>query len=398
MSLFSFARKQLPLDDKERLNWLRLIRTSTIGPVTFYKLLETYGSAGEALVALPDIAAKSGRKKPLFIPDDKIIEKELRALDKLKARYVTAADNDYPLALAAIEDAPPVITVIGDLSIAQKNCVAIVGSRNASHNGRNFAEKIARELGQNDITVASGLARGIDTSAHKGSLKTGTIAVIAGGLDHIYPQENTDLFHDIAKNGLIIAENPIGTAPRAQDFPRRNRIVSGLCAGTVIVEANMRSGSLITARLAAEQGRDVYAVPGHPLDPRGEGTNKLIRDGAILARCADDIIEDLRNFTAGGLDDSAKRQYHFETVNTPDTDVVDSTPNETPEKTNDTDDIKTKLLRGLSFTPSMIDALIQQYGASAADMQIALIELEINGDIQRLPGNQIVRLHQDNPK
>ena len=402
MNLFSFSyRKNESLDEKERLNWLRLIRTERIGPISFYKMLETYGTATRALEAIPEITAKSGKKSRMRIPSDRDIDRELKAIEKYGARLITAADPDYPLPLGAIDDAPPVICVMGDIILAQRNCVGIVGSRNASHNGRNFAKKLARDIGKQDITVASGLARGIDTAAHKGSLETGTIAVVAGGLNHIYPQENTDLFKAIAAQGLVIAENPMGTAPRAQDFPRRNRIVSGLSSGVVVVEANERSGSLITARLAAEQGRDVYAVPGHPLDPRASGTNRLIRDGALLIRSAADVLDDLQNFAGHDLH-APKRNYTIQTgtdhsdtqTDIPQNQNTDtSTPSQPPSPSADTD-VKALLLDVLSFTPTAIDELIQTHKITAPAMQIAILELEITGDIERVPGNKIVRIRE----
>jgi DNA processing protein len=233
----------------------------------------------------------------------------MAALEKFGATILCAGEPGYPLALAAVEDAPPVLSVIGDINLLARPTIGIVGARNASLNGRKFAEILARDLGENGHAIASGLARGIDTAAHTGSLPTGTIAVVAGGLNIVYPPENKKLYDQICEQGIIIAESPFGQEPFAQSFPRRNRIISGLSQGVVVVEASLRSGSLITARMAAEQGRDVFAVPGHPLDPRAEGTNSLLRDGAILVRSATDILNDIGHFNANGLRDVAVSAY-----------------------------------------------------------------------------------------
>ncbi|HEY8191080.1 MAG TPA: DNA-processing protein DprA, partial [Alphaproteobacteria bacterium] len=268
--------------DSEKLNWLRLARTENVGPITFRRLIRRYGDAAEAIEALPTLAAQGGRKKPLIPAPMDVVEKEYDALTKFGAYLICAADPEYPEALNAVEDAPPVMTVIGDVNLLSRPTVGMVGARNASLNSRKFAEILARDLGRAGHVVASGLARGIDTAAHEGSLPTGAIAVVAGGIDIIYPPENKNLYAQIREQGLVVAESPFGQEPFAQSFPRRNRIISGLSCGVVVVEASLRSGSLITARMAAEQGREVFAVPGHPLDPRAEGTNSLLRDGAIL--------------------------------------------------------------------------------------------------------------------
>lgn len=369
----------MPLEEK--LNWLRLSRTENVGPITFYKLVDFYGSASEALNALPELAKKGGRKKPLEAPPLSNIEKEYESLQKLGGNIVCACEKAYPLALAATDDAPPVLSYIGDINLVRPPCLAIVGARNASLNGRKFATKLAKELGQEGQIIVSGLARGIDTSAHQGALETGTIAVVAGGIDVVYPRENTDLYNDIKQRGLILAESPLGMEPIARHFPKRNRIVSGLSAGVIVIEATIKSGSLITARMAGEQGRDVYAVPGYPMDPRAQGPNKLIQDGAVLVQRSQDILNALENYTGGKiLKDSAVQ-------NTPDLHVV-------PEKQTEaeTADISATLLENLSQMPVGVDELARTCHVSIPALQIALLELELAGRLQRLPGNRVVLL------
>lgn len=365
-----------PSTEDEKIAWLKLSRTDNVGPVTFYKLVETYGSAAEALHILPELSKRGGRKKPLSAPSDTQIDRELNALHKMKGRIVTAACPEYSLALAATDDAPPVISVIGNADMMNRNCVAMVGSRNASLNGRKLAEKIAKGLGAEDYIVASGLARGIDTAAHQGALPTGTIAVVAGGIDVIYPEENTELYNRIKEQGLIVAESPMGQKPFAQSFPRRNRIVSGLSQGVVVVEANMRSGSLITARLAGEQGRDVMAVPGSPLDPRAQGPNHLLRDGATLVRDAKDIIETLSNFS-GGVTNHGMKDFSIQESPIP------FHPEEPSENARE------KILAELSFTPLAVDELIRACELSVPAVQTVLLELELAGRLQRHAGNRV---------
>jgi DNA processing protein len=386
MNLFSFkSNAPSPLcpppagegkiSEQEKLAWLRLSRTENVGPVTFYKLIDGYGSAQKALDKLPDLARRGGRKKPLTAPSTESIDREYAALKKIGGEIITAMDDDYPVSLSSIDDAPPVISVLGDPKIMRLPCIAMVGARNASLNGRKFAEKVARDLGARGVIVASGLARGIDTAAHTGALLSGTIAVVAGGIDVIYPEENRALYEDIKERGLIIAESPLGVAPTPQSFPRRNRIVSGLAQGVVVVEATLRSGSLITARLAGEQGRDVYAAPGHPLDPRAEGTNHLIREGAILIRNAEDILEHINNFTGTGLREPKFTAPDF------------AQPFEIDE--NAPEDAQDVLLSALSFEATPVDDLIRTSGLGISLAQTILLELELAGRVKRHPGNRI---------
>ena len=375
MKLLRVTKQVADIDIKEKMSWLRLTRTENVGPVTFYRLIEAYGSASRAIEALPELAKRGGRAKPLVAAPLTQVEREYQALKKFGGDVLCAGEADYPVPLTALDDAPPVLTYTGNMALVKKACVGVVGSRNASLNGRKFTEKLAHELGASGVTVVSGLARGIDTAAHTGSLATGTVAVLGGGLDIIYPPENQDLYNRIREQGLIIAESPFGQQPFAQSFPRRNRIISGLSQGVVVVEATFKSGSLITARMAGEQGRDVFAVPGHPLDPRAEGPNALIRDGAVLIRNAADILESLSTFQSGSMQDSASQKYE---------------PLETPRLDDQTlDRTRNEVLSCLSHTPIAVDEIVRSAGLSAAAVQIVILELELAGRVQRLPGHRV---------
>jgi DNA processing protein len=285
-----------PLSDDQRLAWLRLWRSENVGPVTFRQLLRRFGSAEAALDALPELARRGGRDRPLAICSASAGERELAQLGRMGAHLITMADPAFPPLLAELDDAPPLLSALGRMELLAGQSVALVGARNASANGRLLAETMARQLGELGWVVVSGLARGIDSAAHRGALATGTIAVLAGGLDRPYPPESEVLYRAIAERGLAVAELELGRVPQARHFPRRNRIVSGLSLGTVVVEAAVQSGSLITARLAGEQGREVMAVPGSPLDPRCRGANQLIRQGATLVETAGDVAEALSGF------------------------------------------------------------------------------------------------------
>jgi DNA processing protein len=374
------------LPHAEKIAWLRLSRTENIGPVTFYQMMAACGTASAALDALPEIAARSQRKKPFIIPPVATAEREYEALTRAGGTLIAACEDAYPLALSALEDAPPLLSVLGNPRFLNAPCVAIVGSRNASLNGRRFAEALARDLGRADHVVVSGLARGIDTAAHIGALETGTIAVVAGGIDVVYPPENQKLYDEIRERGAIIAESPFGQQPFAQSFPRRNRIVSGLSAGVVVVEASQKSGSLITARNAGEQGRDVYAVPGHPLDPRAAGPNHLIREGATLVRDAADILESLRDFS-GGMRDGAWQRYtqQSETVDFGNVTILDN------------GQARAMLADNIGFTPVPVDDLIRACAIPAGQVQGTLLDMELSGEILRLPGNRVVRLGEKTP-
>lgn len=362
--------------DQEKIDWLRLTRTDNVGPITFYRLLETYGSAAGALDALPSLSKRGGKVRPLTAPSIDAVMREYDALQKMGGDIVCAGEPDYPIPLAACEDAPPVLTYIGNRKLFKRPSLAIVGARNASAAGRKFTETLAHDLGAAGQVIVSGLARGIDTSAHTGSLDTGTIAVVAGGIDIIYPPENATLYKKICAEGLVVAESPPGMEPLARHFPRRNRIVSGLSAGVIVVEATLQSGSLITARLAAEQGRDVYAVPGHPLDPRAEGPNRLLRDGAVLVSNAHDILQTLGTFT-GGRSMAENPQFPWIAGAPVEADIP-------PE------DARAQILSTLSLTPLAVDELVRTCHLTIPVVQTILLELELAGRLQRLPGNRVV--------
>ncbi|MGO9787507.1 MAG: DNA-processing protein DprA [Stellaceae bacterium] len=367
-----------PLKDSERLDWLRLIRSENVGPVTFYQLLNRFGSAQAALAALPEIARRGGRSRPLGIGSKAEAEGEIADLEKLGAKLVAWGEPGYPPDLAQIDDAPPLISMKGHLHLTEKRGIAVVGARNASANGRRFAREIAAELGRNGLAVVSGLARGIDAAAHEGSLSTGTIAVLAGGIDTVYPEENRALQESISERGVLLAEMPPGTEPKASHFPRRNRIISGCALGTLVVEAAERSGSLITARFALEQGREVFAVPGSPLDPRCRGTNRLIRQGATLVEEADDILAELKPQLVGPL--AERRKSPFSAA--PSAQVAES----------ELEAARKKVLELLSPSPVAVDELIRQCQLSPAIVLTVLLELDLAGRIERQPGNTLILL------
>ena len=278
------------LTEEQRLDWLRLIRSDHVGPRAFQALLRHCGDARAALAALPDLARRGGATRPARIGSRQDAERELAAAKSMHVTLVATTEPDYPHRLRMIDDAPPLLAMRGNTAALALPTVAIVGARNASAAGMRFAERLARELGDAGFAIASGLARGVDAAAHRGSLASGTIAVLAGGHDRIYPPEHASLADAILEQGVLVSEMPLGWEPRARDFPRRNRLISGLSAGIVVVEAAKRSGSLITSRFALEQGREVFAVPGSPLDPRSEGTNDLIKQGATMVTEAADVI------------------------------------------------------------------------------------------------------------
>ena len=292
--------KSLRLTDAQRLDWLQLIRSANIGPRTFRQLLNKFGGAGASLAALPAMIAKGGGAETIRLADRGEVEREVEATHRLGAVFIAMGEPDYPAALAEIDSCPPVIAVRGPLAILQRGAIALVGSRNASAAGLTFTARLARDFGRGGFAVVSGLARGIDEAAHRASLRTGTIAVLGGGHARVYPADHEPLCEEIiAAGGVVLSEMPLNWEPRGRDFPRRNRIVSGLSRAVVVVEAARKSGSLITARFALEQGREVFAVPGSPLDPRAEGANDLLREGAGLCTRPEDVTDVLR---AGAAD------------------------------------------------------------------------------------------------
>jgi DNA processing protein len=369
------------LKDEERLAWLRLWRSEQIGTATFRRLLQSFGSATAALERLSDLARR-GRGRPLTAYPVEAAATEIERLARLGGRFIASCEPDYPIALTAIADSPPIIAALGNASLLRQRAIAVVGARNASANGRFLAEAIARQLGELGWAVASGLARGIDAAAHQGALASGTIAVLAGGIDKPYPPETEALYREIAQRGLLLAESPLGYAPQARDFPRRNRIVSGVADGVVVIEAAVRSGSLITARLAGEQGREVMAVPGSPLDPRCRGANQLIREGALLVENAADIDEAVR-----GLAGDAKPGYDQggqELGDELDDDLGPAELTDIPEES-----LVSVVERYLSLTPVAVDELLRQCQLSAPFLRMTLLELELAGRLQWHPGNRV---------
>jgi len=362
------------LTDRERLDWLRLIRSDNIGPATFRDLLDHFGSAENAIEAIPELAKRGGRAIRVRPIED--AEQEIATLEDAGGRFIALGEPDYPSWLRHIDGAPPIVAIRGDAAILSRPTIAIVGSRNASLVGVKFAKQIARELGHHGYAIASGLARGIDAAAHQASLETGTVAVLAGGLDRIYPPENLELAETIlAKGGAHLSEMPLGWQPRARDFPRRNRIVSGLAVGVVVIEAATRSGSLITARLASEQGRLVFAVPGSPLDPRAAGTNRLIRDGARIVTNVEDILTE--------IDPMLERRTVFETPfeENPPAGMQDS------EEAGDAD--RQRLVEALGPAPVELDDIVRFTGTTPAIVHLLLLELDLAGRIARHPGSRV---------
>jgi len=364
------------LSDKERKNQLRLIRCENVGPVTFHKLMERYLNASEALQALPELARLGGRAGKIKMCSEAAVNKEIDRYKKINARLIACGEPDYPPLLTQLEDAPPLISAIGHAHLLKKRSVAIVGSRNASVNGKQFAQKIAYDLGKNGLLVVSGMARGIDGAAHLGAIHTGTVAVLGGGVDVIYPKENQNLYQQISESGVIISEVPPGTQPKARHFPARNRIISGMSRGIIVVEAAPRSGSLITARLALEQGRDVFAVPGSALDPRAKGSNDLIRQGAILTESADDVIRELKA-QSGGTKLEQRKSNLFST-----SPPIQPSPSELKKA-------RSNIIEALSPTPTSIDAIIRSTNLNPGSVAIVLLELELAGRLERHPGNQV---------
>ena len=351
---------------EDQIARLRLIRSEQIGPVTYRQLLARFGSAAAALEAVPQLAARSGGRVPRLASRE-LAEREMARVEWLGARHLFLGQGLYPALLAQVESAPPALIASGDFGLLDKPAVAMVGARNASAAACRFARMLAQQLGDGGAVVVSGLARGIDTAAHDGAMETGTIGVIAGGIDIFYPPENEARQRAIGERGLLLAEQPPGTEPRARHFPYRNRIIAGLAGGTVLVEAAPKSGSLITARYAAEYGRDVMAVPGSPLDPRAQGCNQLIREGAVLVQNAADVMETVRPFA-------------LRTVAQPSSEY----------EAGDAGDPERRAVKDLlSPTPVAVDEIIRQSGLSPASVQMVLLELELGGQVERHAGGKV---------
>jgi DNA processing protein len=379
----------MQLNDAQRLDWLRLIRAEGIGPRTFRTLINRFGGAGAALEALPTLSGRAGQR--VVPPTRAEAQAELAAAARLGVRLVALGEAEYPKLLQAADSAPPLLAVRGDPAVLNRPAVAIVGSRNASAAGLNFTERLSRDLGEAGLVVVSGLARGIDARAHKAALRPGTVAVLAGGQDRIYPTNHAALVEAILEaGGAVVAEMPMGWEPRGRDFPRRNRIISGLSLGTVVVEAARRSGSLITARFALEQGREVFAVPGSPLDPRAEGTNDLIRQGATLVAEAAHVLEavaplvdrDLFGAAPLALDrpDLADAPIFWDELDVDG--IVLPMAAESFDPPEPTDD-RARLVGLLSPTPIGTDDLARAAGLSVRVVQTTLLELELDGRIER---------------
>ena len=374
------GRSHFELSDRRRLDWLRLIRSENVGPATFRDLLNHFGSASAALDALPDLAKRGSAAARISVATQDDAEREMEAANLAGAYFVGLGESDYPPLLRRMDQPPPLVCLKGDAGIAANKPIAIVGSRNASIAGMKLASRFATELGQSGCTIVSGLARGIDATAHEAALATGTVAVFAGGADHAFPPENRELAKRIAaEGGLIVSEMPMGWRPRGKDFPRRNRIISGLSLGVLVVEAARRSGSLITARLANEAGRQVFAIPGSPLDPRADGTNHLIKQGAALVTSHEDILEaisalDSRNSLFSASEESDA--YAEETVQ--------------PAGRADADEaVRARIIASLGPSPVEVDDIIRFADATTAQVQLVLIELDLAGELERHGGNRV---------
>lgn len=380
-----FARAPLPvaaLDDRGRLACLRLIRSENVGPATFRDLVNHCGGAEAALRALPDLARRGGRRRQVRICSEAEATAELEAAARAGARPLFTIEPGYPALLAQIEPPPPMLYVQGRVELLSRPAVAVVGSRECSAAGQRMARQIAGDLAAAGVLVVSGLARGIDGAAHEASLAGGTAAVLAGGVDFFYPPEHRDLQARIARDGVIATELPAGYEPKGRDFPRRNRIISGLSLGVVVIEAARRSGSLVTARYAAEQGRDVFAVPGHPLDPRAEGTNGLLKDGATIVTEARDILAALSPLAGGqGLGERVAAVEREP--------IAASLP---PPLTGDED--RRRVLQALGAAPVSMETLQAETGLAARTLAVLLIELDLAGRIER-HGGQLVSLSPD---
>lgn len=370
------ARRGVALTDRQRINWLRLIRSDNVGPATFRDLINHFGSAETAISQIPELSRRGGSARAIRVASIDEAERELEAALRVGAQFVGIGEPDYPPALRRIDGAPPLIAAIGDLALATQVAVGMVGARNASVSGAKMAARMARELGVAGYGIVSGLARGIDAAAHRASLKNGTIAAMAGGLDQPYPPENLDLYRQICDGaGLAISEMPMGWEPRARDFPRRNRLIAGVGLGLVVIEAAQRSGSLITARRAADFGRLVFAVPGSPLDPRAAGTNALLKEGAIVTTSSRDVIDTLA---------PSSRMFSDDEPNMEEPGDNDAAPYAEPG-----DDDRARVIEALGPSPAEIDDIIRHTGVAAATVYLVLLELDLAGRLHRHPSGMV---------
>lgn len=371
------------LSAQERIDWVRLARSQNVGKSTFFRLVKIFGSPKNALERVSDYAFQGGLRHQIKVCSESDVRKEIENLEKFGAQLLVFCEDHYPKLLREISDPPPVLTVKGQINLLNRPSIAVVGPRNASFNGIAFAKKIAKELGEYDLIVISGMARGIDAAAHEMSLECGTVAVIAGGIDHIYPKENTDLYHKISKQGLLISEVPFGAPPKGGNFVQRNRIISGMSLGVVVVEASLRSGSLVTARFGVEQGREIFAVPGSPFDPRCLGTNRLIKQGAKLTENIEDILEEIPELKV--------RFQQSQMLQEPDQEAflgfVEKLPSE-----NEIKKIRHEIYHKLNTTPIAIDAIIQEMQLPANLVNIALVQLELADKVEVNFGKVVLKV------
>lgn len=401
------------LTDAQRLDWLRLIRSENIGPRTFRALINQFGGASAALEALPDLIRRKGSGRQIRIADAADCEREMTAIGRAGAQLIALGEADYPATLREIDSPPPLVIARGDISVFSRPMAAIVGSRNASAAGLAFAERMAHDLAEAGYVIVSGLARGIDARCHRTTIETGTIAVLAGGLDKIYPSEHAPLAEQITAHGVVMSEMPMGWEPRGRDFPRRNRIVSGLALATIVVEAARKSGSLITARFANEQGREVFAVPGSPLDPRAEGANDLLRQGATICTRASDVIDVLAPLVEKGLVRQPRLFEEDETLAPAaeplwdELDLFGAQPAPLTTAGLELDepapasayadsgvrpaasDAARRVEQLLGPSPVSVDELVRASGALPGEVQVALLDLELAGRIERHGGNLV---------
>lgn len=365
------------ISKQEKRARLRLLRSENVGIITFFDLIKRHGTAEEALHHLNVYAQQGGKKKPLVLATEKQVDSEIKETTRAGAHFLLHGDHCYPKSLMHIYDPPPILIYKGRKTLFQREIIGIVGARNASLNGKKIAKSFSNTLGEMGWGIASGLARGIDRAAHEGALQSGTIACVAGGIDDIYPKENADLFEDISEKGLLVTESPIGTKPHASLFPRRNRLVSGLSRGVIVIEAALKSGSLITARLALEQGREVFAVPGSPLDPRSHGTNALIQQGAKLVQKAEDVLDTFQESNSYFTQDTSES---YESCLREDLPVHERKI------------LQEQILVSLSYEPVSVDEVFRDFEYSYSSLSHVLIELELAGRLIRHPGNQISKV------
>ena len=372
---------KLEVTSKERLSYIRLIRSENVGVKTFQSLIALYGTAEDAISRIPELSQRGGKDRPIKLCSVEAAELECDKCREFNAEIILSCEQSYPQYLLNTEGYPPVITVKGKKELLNSKQISIVGARNASSNGCSFAYSLAEYLGKKNIVVTSGLARGIDTASHKGALETGTIAVVAGGIDNIYPYENQSLFQQIFEKGVVVAELPYGSMPRGQNFPQRNRIISGMSVATVVVEATYKSGSLITARFALSQNREVFAVPGFPFDPRCKGPNSLIKQGANIVTSFEDVIEgvDFAESFSNIANDSGSAEFIL--------------PKKVEFVESELDEARRNLWSVLSASAIAIDRIIAVTDLPVALLYTVILELELAGKIERHPGNKISAIY-----